>query len=150
LIHQRGLISAASFRLIKYWIGDCFNKHLLSCPYNPNNSLPRRIVDVGLSNSNSSNSSIRMVEQRKTGAWVSLSHCWVSQNHFTTTLNTIVARKKSIDFQELPLKFQDAVMVTRNLASGTFGFILFASFKTVIKIGLKKQRVCISTTETLL
>ncbi len=56
-----------------------------------------------------------MAEPRKAGSWLSLSHCWGPHCKFTTTSENLHARKESIDFQDLPRTFQDAVKVTRIL-----------------------------------
>lgn len=46
---------------------------------------------------------------------MTLSHCWGTSRHFTTTLETISARKNGIGFQDLPKTFQDAVTLTRHI-----------------------------------
>lgn len=114
LVHQRP-DSAACFTLIKNWMKERLSEHRESCPYNENSALPTRIVDVGLPTSRGPYSGIRVVEPRETGIWVSLSHCWGSRGHFITTSTNLMARRRFIDFHELPRTFQDAFTVTRRL-----------------------------------
>jgi hypothetical protein len=49
------------------------------------------------------------------GSYVCLSYCWGESPKFTTTKETIEARKKCIDFKELPKTLQHAIVVTRAL-----------------------------------
>lgn len=49
------------------------------------------------------------------GRYATLSHCWGLSSPLTTTLATLETRKSGIALQELPLTFQHAVIVARQL-----------------------------------
>jgi hypothetical protein len=100
--------------MITSWLTKCITEHRASCPYDQYAFLPTRLIDVGPSDS-SHEPLLRCSERSEKGAWLALSHCWGHGPHFTTTTVTIAARKQSINFDDLPKTFQDAVFVTRAL-----------------------------------
>jgi hypothetical protein len=75
--------------------------------------LPARVIDVG---NGDGNPSVKLCDSEgKFGTYITLSHCWGSATHVTTTRASLAARKSGIDFNELPKTFQDAIIVTRAL-----------------------------------
>jgi hypothetical protein len=74
--------------------------------------LPARVVDIG----SAAEDVVRLCEtDGQTGRYITLSHCWGSAKHFVTTRALLEARKSSIEYDELPRTFQDAIVVTRAL-----------------------------------
>jgi hypothetical protein len=55
------------------------------------------------------------ITEGKHSQWVTLNHCWGNARPMTTATNTLEARTKGIRFEKLPLTFQDAVKITREL-----------------------------------
>lgn len=51
----------------------------------------------------------------ETEQYIYLSHCWGGHQPLKTDVSTIEARKKGINWDELPRTFQDAVVMTRAL-----------------------------------
>ncbi|TDZ24651.1 hypothetical protein Cob_v002516 [Colletotrichum orbiculare MAFF 240422] len=77
--------------------------------------MPTRLLDVGTKDSGSL---IRLVEPdpKLCDRYITLSYCWGdAAKHFTTTSETIHARKEGIKIEDLPRTFQDAVVVTRTV-----------------------------------
>ncbi|KAL0934595.1 heterokaryon incompatibility protein [Colletotrichum truncatum] len=79
--------------------------------------MPTRLLDVGTSDSDHI---IKLVEPDSgiCSHYITLSYCWGKGiKHFTTTSETMQARKNGIKVDELPKTFQDAVFLTRMLGS---------------------------------
>lgn len=98
------------YTLAKKWLLQCSEKHLHSCPAFTESRLPTRVLDIGISDKD--DVYIRLTERQK-GTWISLSHCWGMEKHFTLTSSTALA--KSLNIQALPPTFRDAITVTRRL-----------------------------------
>lgn len=78
--------------------------------------LPRRVIDIGDTNGNSSPSVLLHESAKDERAhYTTLSHRWGSKIIFRTTINNITARCNRIDFDSLPTSFKDAIIVTRAL-----------------------------------
>jgi hypothetical protein len=95
------------------WLADCNSKHR-GCEAQ-NTPLPRRVLDVSVGDDPSVIVLRELPHTRD--RYVTLSHCWGSTQHFTTTLATIEERKQRIQVEELPKTFRDAVFITRNLGA---------------------------------
>lgn len=76
------------------------------------NTLPDRVLDLDMLGS----SDIVLVETKnEEEEYVTLSHCWGKIQQFTTTRDTLDARKTCIAWTDLPKTFQEAVTFTRRL-----------------------------------
>lgn len=100
------------------WLRQCESKHA-SCkkfPLASGLTLPRRLIDIGITGSRAlrlTDTSDLVVENCR---YATLSHCWgaVHQPLQTTSLN-ISEHYCAIDWDALPLTFQEAVIVSQNL-----------------------------------
>lgn len=96
------------------WVRECDATHTDCQPkrskcYSP----PARMIAVGSSNSQSG---IHLVPGSIDDPYIALSHCWgKAEMHSKTTLEKLVKYQHSIDFEALPLSFQDAITITRGL-----------------------------------
>ena len=76
-----------------------------------NARLPARLVDL-------SNDQLRLIvtnETKPDGPYVSLSHCWGSDQHFKLTTATVDQMKAGFSRSLLPRTFNDAIRATREL-----------------------------------
>lgn len=98
---------------------DCDRNHDDDCseaPADEPQKPPKRLLDLG----DSASSPIKLdccPEERDTSEYVILSHPWGADKSkwFRTSSDNVNQFKKFIDFKKLPLNFQDAITVTRNL-----------------------------------
>lgn len=75
--------------------------------------MPKRVIDVGPADGTCEP---RLVEMQTTrGDWCTLSHTWGGKMALTTTRATLQDRIRGIVMSDLPLTFQDAVIVSRVL-----------------------------------
>jgi hypothetical protein len=105
----------------KAWLHTCVNTHD-SCvgsavPKGSLPELPKRILDMTALDSTGA---IRLVEPQGTNAlYLCLSHCWGTSYSpylpLRTTISTIQCWKRRIEWDQLPLTFQDAIHFTRRL-----------------------------------
>ncbi|RFN51739.1 het-domain-containing protein [Fusarium flagelliforme] len=73
--------------------------------------LPTRAIYIGPSNSH-----IRLFEAKGMMArYVTLSHCWGGEQPTITTMSNLAALTDCIDFDSLPIVFQQAILVARKL-----------------------------------
>lgn len=96
--------------IIRGWLKKCLeeHEHCLKSDY----FLPSRVLDVG----DDSASKIHLhISNNETAAYTALSHCWGLGPVVTTTRESFRERQEQIDFASLPLTFQNAIEVTRNL-----------------------------------
>jgi hypothetical protein len=78
-------------------------------------SLPTRVIDVGTSDAGSLIKLVEVDEGTK-GNYVALSYCWgLGTNHFTTSRDSLLARKTGIHLPDLPQTLQDTVAMVRVL-----------------------------------
>lgn len=106
---------ASAVARAKAWLDECCQHHR-RCSHSDPQPLPKRVIDVG---DGTSQHPIRLVEPSTAAAaterYMTLSHCWGSTQHLTTTTATLRARKRGISLDEMPLTFRDAVLFTRAL-----------------------------------
>lgn len=89
------------------WVNKCNEHPNCSTGIRP---LPSRVIDIGDSNE----PCVRLVETSgDSGIYATLSHCWGTSMHLTSTRSSLAARKKGIVFAEMPKTFQDAIIVAR-------------------------------------
>ena len=104
------------FSIMQGWLSECDTKHSnCSVSLAVGHPLPTRLVDVGLKDS-------PMVKLYETQAgdkieYLALSHPWGPEkwSHFCTFPENLARYKEGINFEDLPLTFQDAVIVARGL-----------------------------------
>ncbi|KAI8632545.1 HET-domain-containing protein [Xylariaceae sp. FL1651] len=75
-------------------------------------ALPSRILDLG-----EAGDVIKLVgnTEGQVGKYACLSYCWGEAPHFTTTQESIEARRAGIRLTDLPRTFFDAIMIVRHL-----------------------------------
>ncbi|KAL8889352.1 MAG: hypothetical protein Q9192_006032, partial [Flavoplaca navasiana] len=81
----------------------------------PQNELPTRLIDVG---SLSKPTSCRLCVPRRgfdRYEYLTLSHVWGGASILKLTISTFESMLHEIDINDLPLTFQDAIIITRNL-----------------------------------
>lgn len=104
----------ATLSQIRAWLKECQSSHL-KCPrlcIAP----PRRLVDVGMPTPPSGTRKIRLVEDYlEPVKYIALSHCWGTDQPFTTTKSTLKMRLNEIAWNDLPKTYSDAVLVARKL-----------------------------------
>jgi hypothetical protein len=108
--------SPTQTQLLNQWIKDC-NKHHKCYRRADNVRPPTRLIDVGNSQSRTLKLD-RCSDKRASHKYVALSHPWGDTDlhpPFCTTSNNINKFEISINFDDLPQNFKDAVEVTRNL-----------------------------------
>ncbi|KAH8779028.1 hypothetical protein BGZ57DRAFT_761135 [Hyaloscypha finlandica] len=99
-------------RILRLWLKHCDENHP-GCRPLGTAMLPTRLIDVG----GSSSTTINLYETQKddTMKYIALSHPWGAPPHFCTFTSNIEEYKRSIDFAKLPITFQNAVSMTREL-----------------------------------
>jgi Heterokaryon incompatibility protein (HET) len=103
--------SPAAMDKIRGWIENCGRSHE-DCKLTTSPPLPTRVLDVGPQK----DGMIHLYEtNEETEQYICLSHCWGGHQPLKTEVLTIEARKKGINWDELPRTFQDAVVMTRAL-----------------------------------
>ncbi|KAI0193495.1 HET-domain-containing protein [Astrocystis sublimbata] len=106
------LRSEANFDLARGWLNTCQNEHT-TCPKTHTPGLPTRVIDVGDKNRDIK---LRLVTTRgRNGRYVALSHCWGGKVTPLLVTDNIDHFENNIVFEDLPLNFQDAISITREL-----------------------------------
>ena len=104
---------SASWDLQKKWIKDCCENHP-ECKSISGGWMPTRVLDTG----NEKCSTVRLVEPRTqaiNGPYLTLSHCWGQTEVIKLTTATIDSMQDGISIPELPMLYQDAITVCRQL-----------------------------------
>jgi hypothetical protein len=109
-------------KLASTWLATCLRDHadcrLAAADFPP--YFPKRVIDVNpfdgsndvrLFTQAAGNSEVTPVVQ----PYVTLSHCWGTQQIITTTIDSIESHHRRIEWQKLSKTFQDAIIVTRSL-----------------------------------
>lgn len=109
--------SPLRFELFRKWLRLCEQQH--NCKGSTKRTLPSRLLYVG---GQHYPGSLRLVSGQETKAaeYIALSHCWgkLGPNEvlsYCTTRENIAHREEGFDIADLPLTFQDAVKVAREL-----------------------------------
>ncbi|KAI1308368.1 HET-domain-containing protein [Xylaria venustula] len=102
--------SESSLDVVSSFVKQCYNSHD-GCSRGET-LLPSRIIDVG-----EGGNSIKLLEpvQGQRGLYASLSYCWGDSVSFTSSRQTINARRQGIQLSEIPKTFSDAVKLCRHL-----------------------------------
>lgn len=109
--------SDQNFGIAQSWIRDCCTDHDPAiCPALEHVDLPTRLIDVGPAGTDHI---LRLIETTKEGKgqYLALSHCWgpPGTKKLLTTTETLKSRLTSINQNEMPPNFSDAVIITRRL-----------------------------------
>ncbi|KAF4944055.1 hypothetical protein FSARC_14775 [Fusarium sarcochroum] len=97
--------------VITKWLRDCRENHP-ACPQNTDVFLPKRVLAVG--DASSERIQLRVVSGQK-GSYTALSHCWGGRIEERTTKRNLRTHEEGLRYYDLPLSFQHAVTVTRDL-----------------------------------
>ncbi|CAG8949109.1 hypothetical protein HYFRA_00002238 [Hymenoscyphus fraxineus] len=102
---------------ISAWVNTCDAQHpICQTEIMP---MPELILDVTTGKNVLGNDFIRLCESKNISPerYIALSHCWGDPScaPINTTKSTLEERKRGISFDELPVSFKDAVVVTRSL-----------------------------------
>ena len=87
------------------------NLHHSRCSVTELPTLPTRVVAVG----NANTSPKLLCTQGERAEYLALSHCWGTEQNFTTTTATLSERTRGIAWADLPKSFQDAITLARTL-----------------------------------
>ncbi|RYO86533.1 hypothetical protein DL766_003022 [Monosporascus sp. MC13-8B] len=101
------------FVLLRHWLRACDETHRCF-PISGQLPLPARVLEV-LDNRGADMLRLRCTKPGDMGRYVALSHRWSNLDNFCTYRCNIKPRLAGIDFESLPRRFQDAVIVTRKL-----------------------------------
>jgi hypothetical protein len=108
--------SEASLNLVREWLAKCNSSH--ECrPLLPRSTpfRPTRLLHVGAADDFED---IFLSESKtfpQDAKYIALSHCWGSNPIISLQKGLVSAFKKNIPWNQLPLSFQDALVVTRKL-----------------------------------
>lgn len=106
--------STASLSLAKAWLAACEHTHPpRSCPAPTKTLLPKRVLDVG--HTSSDTVKIHESDWPQSDYYAALSHCWGEAPFLTTTSLNLTDHKTEIPWAALPQTFQDAIIVVRYL-----------------------------------
>ncbi|KAF2019848.1 HET-domain-containing protein [Aaosphaeria arxii CBS 175.79] len=86
----------------------CSNEHP-GCPNDKPVPLPTRVVEI------MENGKLRLATKQPNALYATLSYCWGGPQRFQTTKETLSAKSKMFDIDELPKTLQDAVLLTHKL-----------------------------------
>ncbi|KPM46184.1 hypothetical protein AK830_g244 [Neonectria ditissima] len=102
------LDSKANFDIARSWLAECSATHQ-GCPSDVP-ELPTRVIDVGNSDG------LRLFLSRGAKAnYAALSHCWGGKISPLLTTESLSAFQNELPYSALPLNFQDAIKITREL-----------------------------------
>ncbi|KIX95813.1 uncharacterized protein Z520_08521 [Fonsecaea multimorphosa CBS 102226] len=104
--------SDESFEFARNCIQDCMsNATHGACRKSSQITLPTRLIDV-----QGNDQDIRLVElSGKKVEYITLSYCWGPGSAVTTTSTNLSQMRERIDWDTLPVLFQDAITITRRL-----------------------------------
>jgi hypothetical protein len=98
------------FERLYKWMEKCESHHR-NCREGDNVVLPTRIIDVGSDGTDP----FLFVSKGRVGRWATLSYCWGDNTPLKPEVANIVERCERIGFEEMPVLFQDAIVITRRL-----------------------------------
>lgn len=110
--------SAASLGFAKFWLDNCKEKHG-ECHHTQksNGRLPYRVIDVGSQDGLREPFLLQTNRHTPSADYIALSHVWGGPENVTITTkrDTLSMRCDSIPLSTMPLTFQNAVKVCREL-----------------------------------
>lgn len=108
-IYEQSL-SEGNLKRIQELLEDCNLNHS-TCSVTELPTLPTRVVSVG----NANTSPKLFCTQGERAEYLALSHCWGTDQNFTTTTATLIERTRGITWTDLPKCFQDTITLARKL-----------------------------------
>ncbi|RDW56723.1 hypothetical protein BP6252_14016 [Coleophoma cylindrospora] len=108
-IHEEPL-SERSLQRIQELLEDCNLNHS-RCSVTELPALPTRVIVVG----DDKTPPRLLCMQGERAEYLALSHCWGTEQNFTTTTETLDERTRGIAWEDLPKTFQDAITLARVL-----------------------------------
>ncbi|KAK4444010.1 heterokaryon incompatibility protein-domain-containing protein [Podospora aff. communis PSN243] len=106
--------SEDSFAQAQEWIRACLDKHAL-CGNDELFPLPSRVLDLGDA-AEGEPIVVQLLESTgRSERYIALSHSWGGERPLITTTETLEEHKTGIQFDCLPLTFQDAARIARRL-----------------------------------
>lgn len=102
----------AHIKILQQWLTDCDLNHDI-CGKKSTKLLPTRLIHVG----SRDRPNLRLCDTKSTDSmtYVALSHPWGEPPHFRTLRSNIARHTLGMAFDSLPLTFQHAVTITRDL-----------------------------------
>ncbi|TVY80634.1 hypothetical protein LSUE1_G004553 [Lachnellula suecica] len=98
-----------SLDLAASWLEGCVNRHEKCAKGDA--LLPSRILDIS-----AAGDMIKLLDSEGiSGKYASLSYCWGSSTHFTTSKESLAERQFGISLSDLPQTILDAVIIARHL-----------------------------------
>jgi hypothetical protein len=111
--------SHRSLQLARHWLDSCLNHHRCSENISTSRSfrVPTRLLDVGTISSPACYLHLTYPDMKSNSTlkYLTLSHCWGTSNMARLTKRNLAELVQRISVEELPLTFQHAIIVTRNL-----------------------------------
>ncbi|KAK1749469.1 HET-domain-containing protein [Echria macrotheca] len=111
--------SEACFRLARSWLADCTSNHprcTKGLHRSPQNYLPTRLLDTNPDERDPTRLRLCLgCDLEPSEPYLTLSHCWGTTPTKKLTSDNIEALKGGFRFEELPLTFQHAVLIAREL-----------------------------------
>jgi Heterokaryon incompatibility protein (HET) len=101
------------FELARIWSDTCIHLHP-RCARSQNPQLPNRVVDVGLTDSQT-DPYLFETKGLKCGQYITLSHRWPPNLNFKTTSLNIDRHRHGMPLPQMPTTFRDAVIVCRKV-----------------------------------
>ncbi|KAG9232309.1 hypothetical protein BJ875DRAFT_88895 [Amylocarpus encephaloides] len=103
--------SSRTFSTVKTWLQKC-SQHT-ECGPPAESILPKRILDLGLANSDTV--SLKATSGEEFGCYVALSYCWGVSPGLVTTFENLAVQMERILISDMPATLADAVQITREL-----------------------------------
>lgn len=98
-------------RFIQKCLRKCRGKHK-NCRTETLTTLPTRVVSIGKEETDT----IKLLQfDGKLGQYATLSHCWGGRQPFKTTQSNLTSVLSSIQWESLPIVFQQAILLARRL-----------------------------------
>ncbi|KAG8530221.1 uncharacterized protein KY384_004721 [Bacidia gigantensis] len=108
--------SRSSFDLARQWLSECVGNHPLCREVNNSKFvLPARLIDVGSVPASTTVRVCNTSDLKTRPIYVALSHCWGEVETVRLLQENKVAFKDNLKYEDLPLTFQDAISITRQL-----------------------------------
>lgn len=108
--------SEDSFQLIKSWLSGCMQNHR-HCQDTNAKTLPSRIIEIKKPGTPQEITKLSLIEPNENdhGRYAALSYCWGCLQLTVLTTDNISQMRQEIQYDSLPLTFQDAIRVCISL-----------------------------------
>ncbi|KAG8666783.1 hypothetical protein FPOAC2_11908 [Fusarium poae] len=107
--------SKDTLSVVTGWVHDCLQSH--DCCQPAKTRLPSRILDLEALDDPNKIRLLQTTSEEEYGSYVTLSYCWGSDPtfHVRTTHSTMSSHLNSIEVDNLPQTYKDAIKITRHL-----------------------------------